>query len=90
MESAHRRRIDLVKDIVKLLLARENTPRNFMHEAFVASARHGQMSILEIVHQSQVVADLPLKDALDVAGGNGKIEDFIRKLVCDQVFKEIL
>eukprot|EP00644_Phytophthora_capsici_P009120 jgi/Phyca11/102058/e_gw1.6.970.1 len=89
MESAHRKRIDLVKNIVKLLAAK---PRKFMHEAFVAAARHGQMSILEIVYQSQP-ADLPLKvlgAALDVAGGNGKMENFIRKLVCDQVFREKL
>ncbi|KAL3667725.1 hypothetical protein V7S43_007278 [Phytophthora oleae] len=91
LEAAHRKRIDLVKDILMLLSAKEKAPQKFMHEAFIAAARHGQMAILEIVHQSQP-ADLflmVLKNALDVAGGNGKIDNFIRKLMCDQVFKRL-
>ncbi|KAG3198735.1 hypothetical protein PC128_g5785 [Phytophthora cactorum] len=90
LEAAHRKRFDLVKDIIQFLSVEEHVPREFMHKAFIAAAQHGQMTILEIVYENQP-ADLPLnvlKDALDVAGANAKIETFIRKLVCEQVFQE--
>ncbi|KAF1778844.1 Ankyrin repeat-containing domain [Phytophthora cactorum] len=90
LEAAHRKRFDLVKDIIQLLSVEEHVPREFMHKAFIAAAQHGQITILEIIYENQP-ADLPLnvlKDALDVAGANAKIETFIRKLVCEQVFQE--
>lgn len=91
LKAPHGERIRLVKDTIKLLTV-EHVPREFMHKLFVAAAHHGQMAILEIVYESQL-ADLPLnvlKYALDAAGANAKIEKFIRKLVCDQVFKNLL
>ncbi|KAL3670340.1 hypothetical protein V7S43_004650 [Phytophthora oleae] len=90
VEAVHRKETGLVKDILKLLTVEEYVPRELMHEIFVAAARHGQMLILELVCES-LPADLPLevlKNALDIAGGNHKIENYIRKMVCDQVFKE--
>ncbi|KAG1713262.1 hypothetical protein DVH05_000982 [Phytophthora capsici] len=90
VEAAHRKNTDLVKEILELLSVEKLVPRKFMHETFVAAARHGQMSILKHVCEN-LTGDLPLevlKNSLDVAGGNHKIEIFIRKMVCDQVFKE--
>ncbi|KAE8875971.1 hypothetical protein PF005_g17369 [Phytophthora fragariae] len=89
-EAAHRKRIDTVKTIVKLLSVEKNVPREFKCKAFVEAARHGQMQVLDIVCEGEN-GNWPLevlKDAIGVAGGNVKIVNLLRKLVCDQVFKE--
>ncbi|KAK1941401.1 putative ankyrin repeat protein [Phytophthora citrophthora] len=91
VEAMHRNNTAVAKDVLKLLAVEEHVPRRFMHETFVAAARHGQMPILELVY-GNLPTDLPLevlKNALDVAGGNHKIESFIRKIACDQIFKEM-
>ncbi|KAK1941399.1 putative ankyrin repeat protein [Phytophthora citrophthora] len=91
VEAMHRKNTGVVKEILKLLSVEEHVPRRFMHETFVAATRHGQMPILELVY-GNLPTDLPLevlKNALDVAGGNHKIESFIRKIACDQIFKEM-
>ncbi|KAG1713261.1 hypothetical protein DVH05_000981 [Phytophthora capsici] len=89
VEAAHRKKTGLVKEILKLLFVEEHVPRKFMHETFVAAARHGQMSILQHVCEN-LTADLPLevlKTGLEAAG-NDEVETFIRKMICDQVCKE--
>ncbi|KAE8960847.1 hypothetical protein PR003_g31268 [Phytophthora rubi] len=91
-EAAHRKRIGIVKTIVKLLSVEKNVPRQLKCKAFVEAARHGQMEVLEIVCEGEH-GNWPLevlKDAIDVAGGNLKIVNLLRKLVCDQVFKEMI
>ncbi|KAG1713258.1 hypothetical protein DVH05_000978 [Phytophthora capsici] len=89
VEATHSKHTEVVKEILKLLSVEEHVPRKFMHETFVAAARHGQMSVLQDVCEN-LTADLPLevlKSGLEVAG-NDEVERFIREMVCDQVSKE--
>lgn len=89
-EAAHRKRIGIVKAIVKMLSVQKRVPREFRCKALIAAAHHGHMEIFKVVTEAEA-EDWPLealKEAIDVAEGNLKIVNLLRKLVCNQVFKE--
>ncbi|KAG6962805.1 hypothetical protein JG688_00008430 [Phytophthora aleatoria] len=91
-ETARHGHFETAKVIVSFLSVGQHVPQEYTHKAFVVAARLSTMPLMETMCENRT-AGWPLevlKAALDVAAGNSKIVNLIRKIVSDQVFSKHL